>query len=118
MLHWLVSEKGYPAGLIAVETSLKYGKLNKRADAVVFANTGKPVMLIECKAPSVKITQEAFDQIARYNRAFGVQFLATTNGLTHYCCRYAGNDNTWAFLTEFPSYAGLIGQQDAHNWVK
>ncbi len=106
-LHWLVNHKGYPLGLIAVETALKYIKMNKRADAIVYSNTGKPQMIIECKAPEVKISQDAFDQIARYNYSFGVKFLAVTNGMQHYCCRMKEDTESWQFLEEFPDYQHL-----------
>jgi predicted type IV restriction endonuclease len=106
-LHWLVGSKGYPLGLIAVETSLKYNRLNKRADAIIYNKAGKPQMIVECKAPEVKITQDAFDQIARYNFGFGVKFLAVTNGLQHYCCRMQEGEDGWQFLEEFPDFQQL-----------
>ncbi len=103
-LHWLVGHKGYPVGLIAVETALKYIHLNKRADAIIYNIAGKPQMIIECKAPEVKITQDAFDQIARYNYGFGVKLLAVTNGMQHFCCEMNTVSANWQFLQEFPDY--------------
>jgi hypothetical protein len=106
-LAWLSVERDYPVGLISVEAPLKYHRLHKRADGVVYHRSGKPLMVVECKAPSVKITQEVFDQVARYNMAFGVPFLAVTNGLEHFCCRRSGNSQGWEFLEEIPTYSEL-----------
>lgn len=106
-LHWLVNVMGYPRGLIAVEKTLKYFRLTKRADAMVYGSSGKPLMMIECKAPSVKISQDAFDQIARYNFSFGVQYLAVTNGLEHYCCMMKPSSQEWHFLDAFPTFDKL-----------
>lgn len=106
-LHWLTSGKGYPAGLIAVEAPLKYNRLAKRADAIVYGRTGTPLMIIECKSPQVMITQDVFDQIARYNFSFKVSYLAVTNGIEHFCCRMDAEKKSWAFLTDFPDYERL-----------
>jgi hypothetical protein len=106
-LHWLVSHKNYPAGRIAVEASLQYNKMQKRADAIVYGGEGQALMIIECKAPQVPVTQEVFDQIARYNFSFRVAYLAVTNGLDHYCCRWDTAGGRWLFLQDFPLYDGL-----------
>ena len=92
---------------MAVETALKYIRMNKRADAVVYSKAAKPLMIVECKAPTVPITQDAFDQIARYNYNFGVKFLAVTNGMHHYCCRMKEDAESWQFLEEFPDFQQL-----------
>jgi len=106
-LHWLVNHKGYPGGLIAVEAALTYFRLKKRADAIVYDKTGKPLMIIECKSPAVPVTQDVFDQVARYNLPFGVSFLAVTNGISHFCCRFDKTGNTWHFLDIFPEFAQI-----------
>lgn len=106
-LTWLHLHKGYPMGLIAVEVSLKYNNMQKRADAMIYGINGQPLMIVECKAPEVQITQEVFDQIARYNFSFGVKFLAVTNGLKHYCCKNTGAGLQWKFLEEVPGFENL-----------
>jgi hypothetical protein len=108
-LAWLTTFMAYPVGRIAVETSLKYGQLKKRADAIVFGKSGAPLMIIECKAPEVMLTQEVFDQVARYNFSFRVGYVAVTNGLEHYCCRLDPGRETWTFLDEFPGYKDISG---------
>jgi len=103
-IRYLADEKHYPASLIAVEHSLKINRQNFRADAVVFSTNGKPLLLVECKAPEVKITQKVFEQIVRYNFEFQVDYLMVTNGLTHFCCRINKLDQTYQFLDEIPEY--------------
>ena len=106
-LHWLVTQKAYPQGLIAVETTLPYLRLKKRADAIVYSQSGQPLMIIECKSPDIQITQHVFDQVARYNKPFGVAYLAVTNGIAHYCSRWLPSPATWQFLDTFPDYSQL-----------
>jgi hypothetical protein len=60
IIAFLIAEKQFPASLIAVEVSLNRGSKKQRGDVVVYTNDGKPRMIIECKAPEVKITQDVF----------------------------------------------------------
>ncbi len=103
-LQYLLSEKNYPISLIAVEKQLIINDLKKRFDILIFDTTGLPYIIIECKAPSVKITQDTFDQIARYNLKLKAQFLVVTNGLQHYYCRLDHDNQQYIFLEDFPSY--------------
>jgi len=103
-IQYLINEKQYPASLIAVEISLKYNTLQKRADVVVYNKKGEPVVLVECKATNVKITQETFHQAAVYNMNFKVSHLIVTNGLNHYCCQMNYIDKTYLFLSQIPDF--------------
>lgn len=106
-VRYLIEEKKYPASLISIETGLKYNKLKKRCDITVFNRNGEKFMLIECKAPEVKISQETFDQVATYNAAEKnlTRYLAVTNGLKHYCCEISGPTlNSYQFLEDFPDF--------------
>ncbi len=102
--HFLVNEKKYPLSLIAIEKQLMINNLKKRTDIVVFNRNGIPKIIVECKAPTVKITQETFDQIARYNAKLNAQFLVITNGLQHYYCQLDTKNETYIFLPDIPSY--------------
>lgn len=90
--------------MIAVEKGLKFNTLQKRADIVVHDRRGAPWMVIECKAPEIKLTQEAFYQAACYHLQLQVQYLAVTNGLQHYCCKFA--NDSFEFISNFPPYPG------------
>ncbi len=106
-VRYLVEDRQFPASLIALEHSLRYNQQDFRADAVVFSTSGKPLLLVECKAPEVKITQKVFDQIVRYNFEFQVDFLLVTNGLSHFCCKIDKQNLTYAFLPEIPFYTAI-----------
>ena len=66
-VNLLVSEKHYPATLVANEVQLSVGEKVMRADTVVYDRTLRPRMIVEYKAPTVAITQKVFDQISVYN---------------------------------------------------
>jgi hypothetical protein len=103
-ISYLISEKKFPASLIAVEAGLKYNQLQKRADILVYDKQGGPLLLVECKAPEVKITQDTFDQVARYNMTFKVKYLVVTNGMNHFCCQMDYSDNSYVYLKDIPVY--------------
>ena len=106
-IHYLIHEKGFASSLIAIEKGLKLNELQNRADAVVYDKNAQPIVLIEFKAPHVKINQETFEQIARYNRIFKVPYLVVTNGMNHYCAKIDFNSNSFEFLKEIPTYQEL-----------
>ncbi|MCK9616736.1 MAG: type I restriction enzyme HsdR N-terminal domain-containing protein [Lentimicrobiaceae bacterium] len=103
-IKYLVIEKQYPKSLIAVEMNLKVIRRAKRSDIVVFGRNGIPMMVVECKAPHIKISQKAFDQVARYNMTFNVRFLVVTNGLEHYCCKIDFAASQYSFLDFIPDF--------------
>ncbi|MCK5136178.1 MAG: type I restriction enzyme HsdR N-terminal domain-containing protein [Bacteroidales bacterium] len=105
--RYLVEEKGYPASLILTEFSLKLNEMTRRCDILVHKPAGKPAVLVECKAPGVKISRETFDQAARYNMVFSVKYLMVTNGLKHYCCYIDFDNQKVNFLAEIPRYESL-----------
>lgn len=104
---YLSEGKGYPASLMLTEHSLKLNKMVKRCDILVHKPAGIPAVLVECKAPFVKITGETFDQVARYNLVFKVRYLMVTNGLKHYCCRVDFDSRKVDFIAEIPSFDQL-----------
>jgi hypothetical protein len=104
VVQYLLDEKKYPKSLINVEKVLKVNGLRKRYDVVVFNPDGSIFILIECKAPEIKIAQATFDQIARYNMTMQSQFLMVTNGLNHYFCQMDYENEKYQFLEELPDY--------------
>lgn len=83
VIRYLIEEKGYSAGLIAVEKSLKYNGLSKRFDLYVANNDGSPHILIECKAPHVKLSEATVKQAGIYQKQLNANFVFITNGLQH-----------------------------------
>ena len=103
-IYFLIEEKGYPRSLIALEKQLVINNRKKRTDILIFNTSGNPQIIVECKAPSIKITQATFDQIARYNLKLKANYLIVTNGLDHYYCKMDFEKESYIFLTEIPSY--------------
>ena len=87
VLYLLVEHLHVPSGLMAVEYSVKVNGMDKRADAVVFGTEGHPLMIVECKAPSVALTQAVLEQALRYHSALQPKFLLLSNGKTTYCLK-------------------------------
>ena len=103
-IHYLNKEKNYPMGLMGVEIMIKYNSMQTRADIVLYNKEGKSNMIVECKAPEVKITQDTFNQIAKYNFQLKVDFLVVTNGIKHYCCQMDYEKNEITFLDDIPVF--------------
>jgi hypothetical protein len=108
MISYLISEKNYPASLMAVETPLMLNKLRKRADVVAYGRDGKPLVLVECKSSSVNVSQSSFDQAARYCIATAIKLIIITNGLDHYCAEIDNENCKYKFLEKIPLYGELI----------
>ena len=104
-LYLLVEHLGVPAGLLAVEYSIKVNGLDKRCDAVVFGKDGAPLMIVECKAASVQITQNTLDQAVRYYSALRPKFLMLYNGTACYCFKIV--DGKLHVLDHLPHYDEL-----------
>ena len=105
VIHFLLLDKNYPKSYINVEKLIKINDLSKRYDGVVFQPNGEIFLLIECKAPEVAISQQTFDQIARYNLVLKAKYLMVTNGLNHYFCQMDFENEKYVFLRELPEYS-------------
>lgn len=105
VLYLLVERLKVPAGLLAVEYSMKVNGLDKRADAVVFGADGCPLMIVECKAPSVTLTEAVLDQAIRYHSALRPKYLLLSNSNTTYCFKFDGQ--ALCPLDHLPDYAEM-----------
>ena len=92
---------------MANEVQLCLNGTKKRCDTVLYKRDLTAQMIIEYKAPDVKITQAVFDQIGRYNLVLHVDYLVVSNGLRHYCCRMDYKYSTYTFLPDIPAYKDL-----------
>jgi len=104
VVQYLISEKNYPKSYINVEKQLLLNGTKKRYDVVVFNSDGSIQLIVECKAPSVRITQDAFDQIARYNLVTNATYLMVTNGLQHFYCQLDYEEERYQFLKKIPKF--------------
>ncbi len=102
-VHFLMEEKNFPKNLLNVEKVLIINKLTKRYDIVAYNSDGSIKLLVECKAPHIKIDQTTFDQIARYNLSLNAEYLMVTNGLQHFFCQLDYEAKSYVFLPDLPS---------------
>ena len=106
-VRFLVNQCNFPPSLMANEVGIRQNGRERRCDTIVYGRDGKPVMIVEYKAPDVEITQQVFDQISRYNIVLKVEYLVVSNGLRHYCCRVDYEQGTYQFLPHIPDYNAL-----------
>lgn len=104
VIRYLLEEKKYSKSYINVEKTISINGLTKRYDVVVFKPNGNIFLLVECKAPEVSISQNTFDQIARYNLTLESEYLMVTNGLNHYFCQMDFENERYDFLRELPNF--------------
>lgn len=103
-LNYLITEMNYPKSLLKIESGLMYNTLQKRSDIQVYNRDGKPWMIIECKAPDQKITQQTIKQVAAYNATLKTKYVVVTNGLSHFCYKINWDENETVFLDAIPAY--------------
>ncbi|WP_303921120.1 type I restriction enzyme HsdR N-terminal domain-containing protein [Draconibacterium sediminis] len=103
-IQYLIQERNYPQNLMAVEKQIKVNQQQRRFDLLIYQRNGNPHLIAEFKAPNVKITQNAFDQVVRYNMALRVERVVVSNGLQHFACQIDYEKNSYSFLKEIPTF--------------
>ncbi|NVO08903.1 MAG: type I restriction enzyme HsdR N-terminal domain-containing protein [Bacteroidales bacterium] len=106
-INYLVFDRKFPKGLIIVEHPLEMNKVKHRADIVVFNSSGKPLVVVECKAPEVQISHNVIQQISRYNILLKAPILIITNGLVHFCVKIDFEKKSTINLDSIPYYQDL-----------
>jgi hypothetical protein len=104
LVWYLIEELKYPEGLIKLEYSFTVNNQSVRSDVIVFSRDGKPLLLVECKAPSVKIGNETLNQAGRYNIVTKTNWLVVTNGLQHLCCTINFETREINFVNKIPDF--------------
>ena len=105
-IEYLKKEKNYPESLMAVEKQIAVNGLQRRFDLLVYTRNGQPLIIAEFKAPEIKITQEVFDQVVRYNMALRVEKVIVSNGMQHFACEIDYIKNSFSYLPEIPAFSG------------
>lgn len=104
VLHFLINEKEVPQPLIAAEYPIEVNKMVRRCDGVVFNREGKPIAIIECKAPKIKLTEAVLHQIAQYNYKLRVNWLILTNGLQTIVAFVDQSSGAIQYFEEIPEF--------------
>ncbi len=106
-LNFLISHLGYPQGRIVVEFEVVYAGMSRRTDAVVYNDSGKPLVIIECKAPEIKISEDVFLQAAMYNKHLQAHYFFLTNGKENICADISYVPFKMKFSKTIPKYNQL-----------
>lgn len=106
-VKYLSTEKMFPATLMQIEGGLSLNQTKKRSDILIYNHSGEKLMIVECKAPSVNISQEVFDQAARYNMVHKAPWLTVTNGIQHFFAKIDHKNKSFVFVEELPVYSLL-----------
>jgi len=104
VIQFLVSGKKVPVMLVKVESEIRLYKTRKRFDIAVFDRNNNALLVIECKSPSVPLSQEVLDQAIRYNMTLKVGLLMLTNGLQHLFCHIDPKDGSPRLINDLPDY--------------
>lgn len=107
-VQFLIQDRGYPPGLIGIEMGFMYRTMPRRADVVAHERSGAALLVAECKAPGIAVSQAALDQIARYNTVLHAKYLVVTNGVHHYCWEVDHAAGTNTRIDSIPSYPTSI----------
>ncbi|MBU8881814.1 hypothetical protein CBW16_01180 [Flavobacteriaceae bacterium JJC] len=89
-VHYFHRKKGRNLSSLILEKKLELNGTTKRIDLLVTEKT-EPKILVECKAPQIKITEKTFEQIARYNSIIGAEEIILSNGLQHVFAKFSEN---------------------------
>lgn len=106
-VHYLHDQKAIPLSFMAIEKGLEVYGLKKRADIVCYNKRGEAAMIVECKAPEIKLNTEVFAQAATYNLQLKVPFLVVTNGMQHYAAHIDLKNKKYNFLEELPDNSAI-----------
>lgn len=104
MIRYLVEFKQFPKSLFALEKRILYNNLQKRFDILVLDRNGSPFLLIECKAPEIKLTQKTVEQVAVYNKSIGASFMGISNGRQHLFLKFNKCDQKYEQLSDLPQF--------------
>ena len=106
VITWLRDVKGIPETRMESEWGFLYNRRRYRADVIVFDRALQPQLLVECKAPDVKLDRKVIDQVVRYTRVLPVRHILITNGTVTHLLARSDADGSYGFLAEIPDNLG------------
>jgi len=107
LVHFLIEDRQFPKALINLEKVIRFNKMIRRFDLMVYDAEVQPLLIAECKAPNIPITQETFEQVATYNLVLQAPYVFVTNGLQHFCCNIDLKKRQFKYIADIPEYAAL-----------
>lgn len=107
VINYLTNHKGFPVGLLSVEVPVSVNNMQQRADIVAFSRSAKPLLVVECKAFSIELTQQTYAQAARYNLSLKAPYLMVTNGIAHYISKIDFIEGKAESLQQIPNFSEI-----------
>ncbi len=108
-IEFLNKKRNWPLSLMMSEKEISIGSgsnlVKFRCDIVAYNKELKPQLIVECKAPEVKITEKTFEQIWRYAIILKVKWLIITNGRQTFVCEYITDEQgegKYVFKSDIP----------------
>lgn len=89
-IHYFHLKKGKNLSSLILEKKIVLHGTTKRIDLLITERT-QPKILVECKAPQIRLTEKTFEQTARYNSMIGAEEIILSNGLQHIFARFSDN---------------------------
>jgi hypothetical protein len=102
LISYLHVHQGYPLEKIAVEKQIQYDGFTRRWDIVVYNAQFEALILVECKAPQIKLSHEVFIQISTYQKIIGAAYLILSNGLNHLVYEINADQKSFDPMNCFP----------------
>ncbi|MCH7398249.1 type I restriction enzyme HsdR N-terminal domain-containing protein [Belliella sp. DSM 107340] len=103
IIQVLIQKYKYPKSLFSMEKGLKYNLLQKRFDVLVHDRNGMPFLLVECKAPEIKLTQKTVEQVCIYNKTINAPYIGITNGKLHLFLQFDQEKGQFVQIRDLPS---------------
>ena len=108
MVRFMVDYLHIPQGRLANEVSLSVGGRRLRCDSLVYSAKKHPLLLLETKAPNIKLSQEVIDQVSVYLTAFEVPYFLISNGYQHRLFGVKADRKGYTLLTSWISYSQML----------
>lgn len=109
-LLWHFVERGYPRNRIAVERKVEFAGQSLRFDAVIYDDSVQAWMIVECKAPGIKLDDSVLQQALRYNSEIKAPFICLCNGEEMILIQH-DKGNSWAQIKKLPDWPAASGTE-------
>ena len=83
---------------------IRLGELKKRFDILVYDSNHLPWMMIECKAPAIKLDEAVLHQLLRYHISVPTGLLIISNG--EYSYGWEKKEQRLQLIQELPEWIG------------
>lgn len=101
-LHFLINEKKVPLGALNSEHLVTINGQSRRCDLIAFSGEGSPLLIVECKAPGIQLSETTFLQVSNYVQQLKAPYFRMTNGISHVQARIGPNEVE--YLEDLPDY--------------